>query len=988
MGSSLKKMSGVVWAGLALMCVLAASAGAKEVNLVKNGGFEGKFLPHPRGALAGTFPMNWNGQGGYEAKIEPETDAQHVHSGKQSVKMSRIDNVNNHTRIYTDRMPVAPGIEYTVRLWAKGSGQGGANLYQYNGRGSFVGTVNVIKGKGFAAPAFTLTKDWKEHLFTYKTEDDQIAYVCLVITFRGKGDEAGYFDDVSFNVDESLLPRVRTRVPATAGFSARMWQEGIEKTAKLYANGKGVSGRFDIVDGENVLALEITGVTAGERVGCKVQVEEGRCLHLNRFWKYSHSPAEGWTKPGFDDSSWESIQLKGNSAVFAKAGDCYLRRSVYWTENVEKNWLWGNPEDIYLPRGKMEYVMVAFRGLKAARPKSFQVVVEVPSGVELIPLTKHSGWGTAQKGCNMASKEAIVRNDQPYTRHVLDYDPRLVSPGDAKVGQRWQMQPPHKGTVSHGPIFLKAGADAGLGTFPLYIYRVADGNVTDMPLELKAHIVPEFSDARPSRIYFAQCGQLLFPAWIGLRPGHLRYLYPPEIVNQLYDGYLKRGYNFHLFGSHSGWASPGMKEIEDLKKPDFRKVVKHLDKQGVVLCYGWNTGMNYSFMVRDKKPEDFDGWHRIVLDHPEAQGKFYTGDEKLIPAVWKPGVYHRWFNEKMLFAHNEDFRRKNKPVFWSHEYMASGGKLYYDFWRSYFGKAKQYMPEAKYVLWDIEYPLVAWSSFAELDIEAFRKFAGVGKDVKLTDEVIAQKHAKKWVEFRFDQWARHAKRFNRMLHEVGMGLMIYDALPSEGHARMEGLDWKLLKGGVDFVWLGSPGSSPRRWFDGFRNGYKLLRGYIGPEPPVVGQLVYGISDPAQKLHLSQRKNDIMRCIALFRTGVNEWSTVNTLGEINGVSYFARQAVDLCIKYEDTFADGRLANEEFEIDGLKKKDYSAFRLEGKPVLLMIWNDGDRKAEVTLRWKTATPKATYVDGETGAEYGKGTSFGVTIEGHHMKVIECRR
>jgi hypothetical protein len=272
-------------------------------------------------------------------------------------------------------------------------------------------------------------------------------------------------------------------------------------------------------------------------------------------------------------------------------------------------------------------------------------------------------------------------------------------------------------------------------------------------------------------------------------------------------------------------------------------------------------------------------------------------------------------------------------------------------------------------------------------MNAFREYLKRPADAEMTPPIVAQKFAAEWMQFRAVQHANYIGHFRDMLHSIELEFELYSA--SSGKELIEGLDWTLLPGKVDYLWAGNPGGSPGPGYSGLvEEGDRIMKMFPGKR--VTGQLVYSLPFTQKDRQFPRlRKNDILRTVTALRGGVNEWVNIGELMEINGVDCFAREAVDVIVKYEDYIAEGARAADEFTVTGLDaKNDHMAFRLGAdRPVVLFLWNDSRHAKDAQVTWKDAGESASYTDGESGAALGKGPVLKLNMPPHSTKVIECK-
>lgn len=954
----------------------------QTVELLRNPGFEGKII-QPKKDLRrgrynwakGNWPEGWTLQAAFNCRMEVVSGEAERRSG-QAIRLDQLD--GHYARIYTlEQIRVRDGVEYTFRFWARGKGEATCFMYQYSRSGAHLGGACGFRRD----EKKTLSDEWQQFVHTYTPSDEDVGRIVVGIELIGR-DSVGCFDDVSFTVDTDKYPMPRSALKATA----RLTGKGV----KLYVNGNmvqveaGGECSFELIRGENVLAVSAAGP-----VEATIRLEDGTALPLDANWKTSSKETAGWNKAGFDDSAWV-IAAPVNRKVSPRAGQrLFLRRALFWSEQDEDGWLMGNPREFFFPRGGTEYMIAVLRSPTSSPVKDYRVVMEVPEFLRLIPLEKPAGapWATRHLAPTAVKESSTKVGGVAYRRYELSFEPKKVSPVDVKVGKGWKLEPDLKKRAPLAPLIFVMDGEPDRDEYPVMLCRKVNGCAGELPLTVTLRIMRAFSGSRPTRIALWQALRVSYPARFEFPGQRIAYSYPDEVNETQFAQFLKSGRNYVFMGGMGEWHRSSFEDpTQPYRKPGIAEFMRVCADAGVHVGYGWNLGMNYEFRAGSRKMEEFHGWHRILLDHPEVQGKFYTGSEAKIGPEWKHAVYHRWFNTKMLF--DRQYREKQKPTFWCQQYLAEGGPLYLNYWREHFKAVKEVVPEFDHALWDFELPLVGWSCFCERCIEAFRNFAKITPDVNLDEEVIAEKYPKEWIDFRFWQTAEHIGHFRKILNEHGMKLWVYGNTASQ--RSLEGVDWSLLRGKVDVAFPGLPGTNPGRRFEYMLEEEEAFRKHLGPDVPVVGQLIIYAAPSLQddRHYPRKRKCELLRVVAALRGGVNEYVNIHCLTEINGVDCFARAAIDVMIKYEDWIVDGERATSAFEVYGLKSKDIAAFALPGKKTLLLVWNESVNAKDVVVTWKEGSADTAFLDGETGHRYPGGKVLNLKMKPHTVSVIECSK
>ena len=914
-----------------------------------NPSFEGKTTTTR--TVTGRLPEGWKLWG--RGKVDVVSDPAHVRTGKQAVRLLYPSKGRGCRIHFAQHLPIRPGEQYELSVWVKGEGRATVFVWHYSTSRRFIGGRHWNEGKTFVKD---LTDRWQQWRVTYAPDDDEVGFVLPGVEISPVG-AAAYIDDFSFRIDRKRFPRPVYQRKATLVLKGTA-------PRRLFHNGRelrGQGGRHELtlVDGENVLGLE----TCADLPDGQLLLDDGRHVALDAAWRTSPTAPDGWTRPGFDDSGWP----------VAKVGKpVHCRQVILLNERPERAWVLGRPTEFFVPIGGVAYMMVSLQAPTAARVRQFRVQVDAPACLKLLNRPEDKAWGWGQTPPKTVTVTRFAVDGVPYRRYEFGYDPKGVIAHDVVIDRGWQMKGKRRAHAPVGPLFFQLKAKPPKPSYRMALRRIVNGNLADVPTTVHLRVMPSWSGTKPKRVDLYYYSSSTWPVYPPGRFWGVRY--PDYIRAPLHEQVMKRGV--------TRWECANWKTLES---PDACAMVGDFKRRGIRIGFARNSGMPYQVYGGDP-PEKLSGEAKLLLAHPEHRGVWWSYGEKLVPGVWKHSVWFRWFNTKMLF--DKAFIAKRKPMIWCREYMARGGPLWIGYWRKRLSEAKAKLPAIDFVHWDWEYANVGYSCFCPRCLEAFGKYLKLPAGTKLTPPVVARKHASEWMEFRAVQHAGMIEHFHKMLGGIGLEFELY--APSDHKELVEGLNWKLVPGHVDYLFAGGPGGTPAKYYRHYVAEADRTSVLFGGKP-VTAQLICGglPNGPADQQFPQRRKNRLLRSVTAFRGGVNEWTNVGKLDELNGVDCFTRSAVDIIVKYETYIADGRRAGDEFTVTGLRPKDdHMAFRLgDDKPVLLFAWNDRRQAKQVTVTWKAATASAAYTDGETGKPLGTGTTMQLKMPPHTTAVVECR-
>jgi hypothetical protein len=396
-------------------------------------------------------------------------------------------------------------------------------------------------------------------------------------------------------------------------------------------------------------------------------------------------------------------------------------------------------------------------------------------------------------------------------------------------------------------------------------------------------------------------------------------------------------------GMNVAWASVG-------EKGGVLDYFLDLKKRGVQLAWGSNIGMNWP------GPSDA-GYFALLREHPEFEGRFYRGSKEAF--------------ENGLGYHHDDMTGK---TFWCQEYVATGGKAFYDPWRPRFEGAKEKLGDILYTMWDWEYGTMQWSCFCERCKAAFGKSANIPDAVKLADETIVTKYPQQWIKFRLEQSARHMAAMMKFCSEYDM--LLTNWRPG-GAIDANDFTYRPLGDTYKYHFMGWPGSGLPLFGSGRAADFNSNWKELSPDIHLVAQTIV---DVFPSHIIDERMFKIWTLNIALGTHGGGWllwlDSMYPLPQTHGMSYFTGEATRLINDFEQFFKKRKHIEDKFEQEGLTGRANELIALEGpngKEALVLLFNQSDKSAEVTVTVKDAAAGWTKVqqwEGETFDDAGKIT------------------
>ena len=737
-----------------------------------------------------------------------------------------------------------------------------------------------------------LTGDWKHYERTWKPEEGIYnALLCLTVI----DGTVAQLDDAEFSYDSDKFTP-----PEAESLEVVPKVEAADATFKLYLNDKPFNAPAKIIYGEQALAIEAQAAGPNPKLSGSVQFGKHQ-VKIDWRWRATPKPDDyKWRLAQFDDTSWNPVK-EANGGVWAPGGtkSIALRRVVHWKSSrkspMQKNqWLQMVRDRIYIAEGSAGGFVQRLPIQEDVHSKKLLFHVEVPGFLKLLDRYEkatnfHSNYAYRKVETKKVQKAGI-----DYTHFTFHYDLPTKKP--------WKPL---------APFYMKADDRIQKDRkYTFTFWREINGNITDLPL-VRPLTVTGPVNGRQCKYFDLTYNRphMLHTGGFGTYSIAERYA--------MADTCIAAGMNV-VFGSFD-------------ERMDIYDYFLSLKKRGVKLCWGFNVGMNWPFLKGNDEGLKMKTFNR----HPEVHGRFYEGSTE----AFENGFgYHR--------------KNMNGKTIWCQEYLASGGRLFYDTFRPRYEEALKKLGDIYYSMWDWEYGTIELSCFCSRCKTAFKKFAKLPADAKLSDEVIATNHHQQWIKFRFDQSARHQLAMMKFLKE-------YDIILTNWHPgggiKLSDFDYSLLGDAYEYHFMGWPGSTlpllgmGRDGFPG--NNWKKQN----PNIHLVAQTIVDYFPHV----IDERMFKIWTLNVALGTQGGGWfmwlDSMYPLPQSHGMSYFIGEATRLINDFEEFFKADKHIEAKFEQQGLTGKVNELIALQspnGKRALVLLFNQSEKPAEVIITLKENT------------------------------------
>ena len=809
------------------------------------------------------------------------------------------------------QIDVYPGATYEQGVWARGRGQFRFWLVELSKSGRFSGN---------AFGQWTrLSNEWQHCHRAWTCPEGIYRAVFFMEVSEGAVVD---FDDAYFSYDREKFtpPEAETLevVPAVKASDA---------TFKLTLNGKPLDGPVKIIYGEQVVAIEAKATGATPSLSGSINFGDHE-VKLDKRWRAAPMPAdESWRKAGFDDRAWQPVTEQNGIWDTDGLKSIALRRAVLWKtqrmDPYQKNqWVVMMRDRMFVAPGSAGGFVIIVQEPSKTPSDRLTLHVEAPAFMMLLDRDEGAGfWHYNWRHEAMRTTE-FRRDDLRYVHYELTY--RI--PKNAK----WR---------TFAPLYFKAYRTVRASDkYTFSFWREANGNITDVPTVLPITLTGPVNGR--------QCKYF-----------HLTYDGVPYAHSATMIPYSRA----ERYALAETLLDVGMNVIRAnfAHKESGREYVRFLKKRNVHFWNGFNQGMNWP---TNAGPARYEGLHSIphqTLDkHPELQAVLYDGGKEA-------------FEDNLGFAYKD---HKGKRM-WCQEYLAQGGKVYYDSFRPLFQDMKEKLGDILYVMWNWEYATFGWSCFCDRCRIAFGEFANVPGAVKLTDEEIVTKYPQQWIKFRLDQSARHQLSMMKFLKEYDMMLTNWHP----GSAVTCGdFDYSLVGDAYEYHFMGWPGSSLPLLGSGRDGSPGDPWKKMNPDIHLAGQT---IPDIYRSDIIDERMFKIWTLNVALGTHGGGWVMwiERAFNQSHGQSYFMGEATRLINDFEPFFQKSKHIEDKFEQQGLTGRANELIALEGpdgKEALVLLFNESDKPAEVTVTVKDAAPGWTKVRQWEGPTFPAANKVTLTV------------
>jgi hypothetical protein len=272
--------------------------------------------------------------------------------------------------------------------------------------------------------------------------------------------------------------------------------------------------------------------------------------------------------------------------------------------------------------------------------------------------------------------------------------------------------------------------------------------------------------------------------------------------------------------------------------------------------------------------------------------------------------------------------------------------------------------------------------YTPITLELFRERADIPADTELTPEIIAEKYADEWVDFRCWQSARMSAILSQALFEVDPSIAYgyysghkYVGKLAGFSKSMYATDWELLAetGGIHF---GSSG------YYGSIDDYKATTEALAPIPHVPAEMFienfvsFNRDMPEPDIFTYRLMNSLM----YGNGGFAVWYAQ----VLDGAGFYSISRVSaIAAEIEDFLLDGERCDDKLALGANVDPDaVFAYQLGAKRLIVII-NHSSSERMIRFGWKKKIIKPDTVEILSGKNYGDTHYFNVKIEPKSFKI-----
>ncbi len=583
-------------------------------------------------------------------------------------------------------------VQYWISFMARGQGSLKIGWHDLDNADAIMGSP-MYGYKTMRIDGAPLTDDWQQYQIFYRPTDraPTAKRMCLQFHLEGQGARV-FIDDVSIKYDPDVIELGPLQKNP---FAVEL--TGHHTTFDCRAAGQPVIDRKGALSPPgDVFAIAANARAATPGIGGRIVFEDGGSVDVDAHWKVSTDAPDGWDRADFDDSRWAPVTLRqtpaGETVMWAGRGQkCYFRRHILWKAADYRL-----PVTPNLPfaEGFANWFKLTLNPPVSNPITSYQFVIEMPASFTLVdPLEGANDTPFSQLPIKIESERV-----KSQIRYRLHFDPEHIT-GASRTREHASL------------IMIKQVAPLGDAEPAIHIYRIVNGNVSDLRTTIPIKAVPLPDGTRPKNIVLHDW---VYP-WIYLNA-------PAPMISIPYgDAIMRLEVAAGITHIPFDWRDYYAATPDNARHRALHRYWRMLADAGVQATQIWHDGLLYGGHETSPVVE-------YLKAHPEHQARFFNDT--------KPEGANAGYFPNIAEA-------------------IDGGQAYWQATSETYGqKIRAFQDESGIpvhaVLWDIEFPERVFTTeagsagFSDANKASFRTWAKLPEDQPLTDDIIASKYTGLW----------------------------------------------------------------------------------------------------------------------------------------------------------------------------------------------------------------------------------------------------
>lgn len=654
-----------------------------------------------------TFPPGWNLEAGGVRLVTEQ-----AHTGKISMKLLADSRVGSPILDLRKEVPVR------VHFWVRGRGTLSVGALDLDEMGT-----PLMRGASepgdWMVRNLTLQDKWVKVEATSRSYEKN-ARKRRIDFISGKDSEV-FIDDIQVLRDMKQFPPV-----AAAQNPFKSTFRSDEAELALLVNGSPVAGGEGAISGPSVMIIKAVPKAGAQRVliSGAAEFEDGGTAPADGHWKFTtKDPGSAAFQLNYDDSAWKGVETDAGATTMsavAAGRSVWFRRVVLW--NVT-SYVAPILKELPIDRGKSDWIIFTLNPPVATKIKSYELVVDIPEACELVTYSGRGAYFRTPTDFILCDQR-VRHGGLSYKRYRLTYPPGEIRGMPGAIGG---------GNSVISMALIRQNDGMPYDEAAVYLHRIANGNVVDLPTKIDLVHVPMDGTA-PKKMMVHMWAM---PYVVGNPPAPQINI---EAADVLMESYIPCGI------THWAWPTRVEKYVTDTTYG--RKWAEKCKKLGIKMM---PTYHNFPFIASHNErswPDEISPAYRVARKAPGAVVRH--GKNKMADGL-----------PENLFI----------SVGWL---LSDASDQYWKLLRDEYATKARRLEEATGMefygyTWDYEFEVGVYDP---ITLKLFAKRQNITEP--LTEELVKRKYSGQWTTF--SRWACRQmiqKTYDRVVKPLGYRFHVY-----------------------------------------------------------------------------------------------------------------------------------------------------------------------------------------------------------------------